>query len=364
MHTATAIEMMATAGRAVDDLPERLADAGFTSTEIAARLGERDMRGVLANVAWHSLVYAHTADPPSGPPDVLLRLFVLGMPVPYQQFATHIPAELQETMHALDFVRTVGAFAEGTVSLSPLSGTILVADQLFSNDIPRGGDIEFTAGTVMPPHASTFLLLDNACRPFGARIVDLGCGSGAVGLLIPDTYQEILGIDIDPRAVAYARLNALLNRTTAEYRVGDARSPATERAGADRLLFNSPSGPALDDLGQMTAEEAVRATVTSARELLVSGGRASLFAVLEVTTDRDTTRYQVAEWLGPHVAERRIRLLESPHYSITAEAIRTSTLDGRNALLRGQGSRDALWDYLTERKIREITPAVVEFTIT
>jgi len=323
VHTATAIEAMTTAGRAVGVLPGRLVDAGFTDAEIAARLDERDMRGVLANVAWHSLVHAHTAEPPSGPPDVLLRLFVLGMPVPYQQFAAHIPAELQETLHALDFVRTVGSFAEGTVSLSPLSRKILVADQLFSNRIPRGGDIEFTAGAVMPPHASTFLLLDNACRPFGFRIVDLGCGSGAVGLLISDTVQEILGIDIDRRAVAYARLNAALNRIAAEYRVGDARSPATVRAGADRLLFNSPSGPAREDPGQMTAEEAVRATVTSARELLVPGGQASLFTVLEVTTDRDATRHQVTEWLGPHTAERRIRLLKSPHYSITAEAIRT-----------------------------------------
>jgi methylase of polypeptide subunit release factors len=61
---------------------------------------------------------------------------------------------------------------------------------------------------VMPPHASSFLLLRQV-EPIGGRLVDVGCGSGALGLLLSDHYHSSFGMDVNPRAVAYLKVTSI-----------------------------------------------------------------------------------------------------------------------------------------------------------
>ncbi len=69
--------------------------------------------------------------------------------------------------------------------------------------------LSFGTGT----HATTRLsmtLLETALHP-GDRVLDLGCGSGILGIAAAQLGAEVLGIEIDPAAVAQARANAALN---------------------------------------------------------------------------------------------------------------------------------------------------------
>ena len=70
-------------------------------------------------------------------------------------------------------------------------------------------------------------------RP-GQRLLDLGCGSGVVGVLAQARGARVVAVDVDPAACAAARRNGLHDA-----RLGDLFSPVqTERF--DRVCFNPP----------------------------------------------------------------------------------------------------------------------------
>lgn len=47
-------------------------------------------------------------------------------------------------------------------------------------------------------------------RPLG-RVLDLGCGAGTLGVMLARGAREVIGTDVNPRALALARVNAILN---------------------------------------------------------------------------------------------------------------------------------------------------------
>ena len=77
--------------------------------------------------------------------------------------------------------------------------------------------------------------------PPGARVLDLGTGTGVAALIAAEWAESVVAIDINPEAVRAARINTLLNRleTKIDVRLGDLFAPvAGERF--DVVLFNPP----------------------------------------------------------------------------------------------------------------------------
>ncbi len=76
-------------------------------------------------------------------------------------------------------------------------------------------------------------------RPVG-RVLDLGCGGGVQALLAARHAQSVVGVDLNPRALAFARFNARLNGIrNVEWREGDLFAPvAGERF--DLVVSNPP----------------------------------------------------------------------------------------------------------------------------
>jgi release factor glutamine methyltransferase len=75
--------------------------------------------------------------------------------------------------------------------------------------------------------------------PTGARVLDLGSGSGAAGVAAARRGCRVTAVDINPSAVRCTRINALLNEVEVDCRYGDLFSPvAAERF--DVVLFNPP----------------------------------------------------------------------------------------------------------------------------
>ena len=54
----------------------------------------------------------------------------------------------------------------------------------------------------------------------GKRLLDLYCGTGAIGLYLADRFDEVLGVELNPDAVEDARANAERNGRAVEYHCG------------------------------------------------------------------------------------------------------------------------------------------------
>ena len=96
---------------------------------------------------------------------------------------------------------------------------------------------------VTTPSGAAAMLLERALRAGdieGRAVVDLGCGAGllAVGAALLGA-TPVIGVDVDPRAVAVARRNAARAGTSAEFVVSDV---AVYRGRADTVVMNPPFG--------------------------------------------------------------------------------------------------------------------------
>lgn len=89
----------------------------------------------------------------------------------------------------------------------------------------------------------TFLVdtLEKANMPAGARVLDLGTGSGIGAIFAARRGAHVLATDINPRAVRCAQINAIAHHLEhkIETRLGDLFSPVGDEA-FDLVLFNPP----------------------------------------------------------------------------------------------------------------------------
>jgi len=96
---------------------------------------------------------------------------------------------------------------------------------------------------VLIPRPETELLVEVALSlPRGARVVDVGTGSGAVALAVKDERPDlsVVGVDVSERAIHVARANAARLGLDVEFVVGDLFSGVSPR---DAILANLPYVP-------------------------------------------------------------------------------------------------------------------------
>jgi release factor glutamine methyltransferase len=72
------------------------------------------------------------------------------------------------------------------------------------------------------------------------RILDVGTGSGIVGLAAARAGARVTAVDINPAAVRAATVNAMLNRLTIDAREGDLFAPLRAEERFEIIAFNPP----------------------------------------------------------------------------------------------------------------------------
>src|SRR6185369_7553932 len=110
--------------------------------------------------------------------------------------------------------------------VSPFVLSVVDDLYLLSDDLARGED----AVMGLSPTTVAFCAAAFRPEPVGSAL-DLGCGAGACAIVLSRCAARVVGTDINPRAVALARINAAINGVTnAEFREGDLFAPIAGEA--------------------------------------------------------------------------------------------------------------------------------------
>ena len=168
------------------------------------------------------------------PLHALIKLFALHQSVPEAEARRAFDPVPIEDLAALGLVEREEGLVRPLVALAVEEGLILALDR--PDPVTFAVQPDHVLG-VSPPAR---LLARLTVREAAGRVLDLGCGGGVQALLAARHAESVVGVDLNPRALAFARFNARLNRVrNVEWREGDLFAPvAGERF--DLVVSNPP----------------------------------------------------------------------------------------------------------------------------
>lgn len=164
-----------------------------------------------------------------------------------------------------------------------------IVDDLYvlSDDLSRGHEAAMGFGaTTIDLCRATF-----PREPVG-RVLDMGCGSGTAALVLSRRAREAIGVDVNPRAVTLARVNAALNGiANATFREGDLFAPVAGEQ-FDLIVSQPPFIP--------------RPAGVDAAAFLYGGARG------------DELSLELMTRIGPHMAPggRAVLVVDWPEYGL------------------------------------------------
>ena len=179
----------------------------------------------------------------ASPLATLGRLFVLGIPQPEGAVADALPRTGIAGLTALGLARADAAMIRPTALVRPQS--FVDADGIGEWWIASDLD-EVALGSALP--ADHVLGVGGASRTLAELVVpqpvnralDLGTGCGIQALLVSRHAGTVVATDISERALAFGRLNALLNSVSnIEFRLGSMFEPVADEA-FDLVVSNPP----------------------------------------------------------------------------------------------------------------------------
>ena len=209
-----------------------------------------------------------------GPPDARDLRDVFGWSKPFAP--GFLPWRLEALLDSAGALRREGKLLTSGVRFSSL-GPLLFAHSPYPT-------VEPDAVFFGPDTYRFAALLDDRVQRAG-RVVDVGCGSGAGGLLLAPRALSVQLLDINEQALRYARANAELNGLPA--RVAHSDVLAKAEGPIDLVIANPPyladeKGRAYRDGGAQLGTALSARIAAEALERLQPGGRLILYTATPV----------------------------------------------------------------------------------
>ena len=99
--------------------------------------------------------------------------------------------------------------------------------------------------------------------PTHSRVLEIGCGCGAISILLALRGCSVVATDISKHALSIARKNARLHNVSIDFRLGDLFDPVSDEK-FDTIIFNPPYLPS-DPMDFIIPEEFRRCVVGGTR---------------------------------------------------------------------------------------------------
>ncbi|MBK8234168.1 MAG: methyltransferase [Deltaproteobacteria bacterium] len=169
---------------------------------------------------------------------------------------------------------------------------------------------EVDVDPVMGPGATTEELARSLAFDGVGSLLDIGCGAGTLALLARRAgVAEVVGVDIDPRAIAFAHFNGRLNQLTCEWHVGDLAAPV--RGRRFDAIVSQPAYVARPDDGDTVTflhggargDELAQRLLGQLFDGLAEGGRA--WVLFDATASDGAA---LVEWIQAAVGARPLEL--------------------------------------------------------
>ncbi len=167
------------------------------------------------------------------PVDTLIRLFVMGVTVDREVAEAAFSPLPPAAWERLGLVDIDGGRVRPLVMLRPWDELVVASDR------PRRPGAGLDADFVMGISPSSQLLAQLTVRAPAAAALDIGTGSGFQALLAAGHSGAVTATDVNPRALAFARLNAALNGVDLEVLPGSLYEPVAGRR-FDLIVSNAP----------------------------------------------------------------------------------------------------------------------------
>ena len=272
---------------ALPQLRSALDSAGYSAEAIAQRLGLDTtllIRREQVPVHLRRLRHADALD-------ALIGFFLLQSPLSVQEAeAVLAPARLAD-LEKIGVLRREGPAVRALLRLMPHAGLVI------AHDTHQPGSLQ--QDSVLGLTSSARTLASMTVRDPVGRALDLGTGCGVQALLAAGHAEQVVAVDLNPRALWLTDLNCRLNGVTnVDCRQGDLFEPVAGET-FDLVVTNppfviSPSGDYLFRDSPLEEDGLSRAAVTGAAAILAEGGLAHVMCNWIV---RPTS-------LGPHRSRR------------------------------------------------------------
>jgi methylase of polypeptide subunit release factors len=277
---------------------------------------------------------------------VLVRLFLLGVPVPRARLDTLVDAPLCERLQETGLLVADGEAVHGAARIVPHDELLIASD--------HAAIAESHADHVPGVHRPSVALAHLTVRRSGERALDLCTGNGIQAILLAAHAEHVVATDVNERALRYAAFNASLNGVSnLETRRGSFFDPVEEER-FDLVVANppyviSPENAYLFRDSGMPGDSVSEHVVRGAPALLAPGGYASMLIAWALDPDQPAERPR--GWLEG--ANSDALLL----HTSTDDPIETATLWNRELLDRPEayaGALDHWLDYYRRLGIEQL----------
>jgi carbamoyltransferase len=248
----------------------------------------------------------------------LIRLFLLRCALTTTRLQEVFGDELFSTLCSLGMLIPRGTNWASRVDLFVVAGLYVATDHRYMI-MPED---QIDEDIVMYVGMDSLGLVCTAPQYSANRVLDLCCGAGIQSLVASRYAKEVIGVDINPRAIRFARFNAQLNGiSNTQFREGDLYQAAD--CYFDTILANPPFVPSPSQKcrfrdGGVNGEEILARIISESAQYLAPHGR--LFIVTDLVNIKEYESKLERWWQGGpahklvlSTADRNDILFSVPH---------------------------------------------------